>query len=375
MKAARFGSYGNLVIFHVGGGGINIGPAEALYDLFEFEIDLYLFEIREEENSQLAVRRLPKVGNINVFKVNAGISDGIKKASFYVNNYPMSSSMLRPSEISLKEFPNFDVMDDNGSRPVKNWEENTTLSHEIPVSLTSIDNLVSDGLVPYPDFLSMDIQGSEFDALKGSINSLQKSVLGVATETEFFEIYENQKLYADIAQLLKKFSFRLMELSTFQQWYPGPAAGKGFPTVAEPVFILFSVNSDVLNDNGSIRRLEDLTTDTIMKLAAISFAFGRLSYFYSLFNFLRNHRATEFSLLQERPILRRFFVAFFKIDGERENWEVNPRFLLENPNLGKWHSFLNWNLRVIDFLLGWTKVRSIVYIVDKRRGRFGDIFF
>ena len=52
------------------------------------------------------------------------------------------------------------------------------------------------------DFIKLDIQGGEPNALKGA-KSLNK-VLGLEIEIEFHKIYKNQPLFSDINTFMRK---------------------------------------------------------------------------------------------------------------------------------------------------------------------------
>lgn len=315
------------------GGGLDIGPAEALFKLKNIHINLYLFELRQLEESHFAVSKIESKSGIDVFRVPIGISNSEKSVKFNINRFPLSSSLYEPSLLSSADCPNFSGFIDGVSTPVKSWGENTTLDRQIEVSLIDLDTLIRNGVVPEPDFLSMDIQGGEFDALVGAKEALSRNVLGVVTEVEFFEIYKDQPLYHDQARILDEFSFRLVDVPGFQKWFPGPAIGTGFATVAEPIFIKFA--QEIVSANYGKRVPADLSkfsTEKIIKLSLIAFAFQRYSYFYTLLNYLNLSRHSEFTDCSHSIQLKEYFSCYQKIEKSLLKTRSNPVFLLENPH-------------------------------------------
>lgn len=62
-----------------------------------------------------------------------------------------------------------------------------------------------------PDFLSLDTQGTEYEILEGSRETL-KHVLAVCCEAEFVEIYQGQKLFGDLVSFMEDAGFQLANL-------------------------------------------------------------------------------------------------------------------------------------------------------------------
>ena len=112
-----------------------------------------------------------------------------KKATLNICKNPGVSSLLKPNYKYLKLYPQSD-------RFIIKKKEKYQSSH--------IDNLK----IKNVDFLKLDIQGAELQALKGGSNTI-KHALGLEIEVEFQEIYCGQPLYGDINKYLisKKFYF------------------------------------------------------------------------------------------------------------------------------------------------------------------------
>ena len=101
-----------------------------------------------------------------------------------------------------------------------------------------------------------------------------KDALSVISEVEFMEIYQGQDLFFAQQSFLSENGFRLVDVMNTQYWHPGPAAGLGFLTVGEALFLR--------NLEHLVSRFKDSASDVLlyklMKLAIIAYAFDRVSY-------------------------------------------------------------------------------------------------
>ncbi|MDR1366172.1 MAG: FkbM family methyltransferase [Holosporales bacterium] len=68
------------------------------------------------------------------------------------------------------------------------------------------------------DFLSLDVQGAEYDILVASKDLLKDKVLGVILEAEFVELYKNQKTFDKVHQLMTSAGFSLINIDYMGTW-------------------------------------------------------------------------------------------------------------------------------------------------------------
>ena len=78
---------------------------------------------------------------------------------------------------------------------------------------TSLDTIN----LPKTDFIKLDIQGGELNALHGSSASLKKC-FGLEIEVEFLPIYKEQPLYSDITNFLKEHDFVFIDFLRICRW-------------------------------------------------------------------------------------------------------------------------------------------------------------
>ena len=131
--------------------------------------------------------------------------------------------------------------------------------------------------IPHPDFLSMDVQGAEYDILKGANKTLNDSILGILLEAELHPIYKDQKIFGDIVKLLSEYGFMFIRFEDIQEMSPYRAPiglrGKGIQFSSDALFLK---KPDFIQsrDSLSIENKNLLLT----KLAFISIAFNQVEH-------------------------------------------------------------------------------------------------
>jgi len=116
------------------------------------------------------------------------IGDGERHRFYHCNN-PLTSSLYEPNHELLAKFQNLDL-------PV--------------MGVSDVDTVRLDDIreVADCDFLKLDIQGAELDAIN-SAQTLLRNVLVVHTEIEFIPMYKNQPLFGDVDRKLRELGFLL----------------------------------------------------------------------------------------------------------------------------------------------------------------------
>lgn len=275
-----------IVVYHIGGED-SYGPIESILQRMSKHVRLVIFDARTDTNDTQTVDHMVQDG-IPVSIVRVGISDSVGKAAFYVNKWPLSSSLFPCSPLAANEDPDY--------AHVHTWGENAELDHVIQVDTTTIDNLVAAGELPPPDVLSMDIQGAELATLHGAAKSLAEDILCVVAEVEFFEIYRGQGLFDGQMSFLADRGFRLFDLVNPQRWHPGPRIGRGFLTFSEAIS-LKCVKNIPKDDRGCVA-FEGMSNERLIRLAAIAFSFDALSYTVELLSVVRSRDSILYESLR-----------------------------------------------------------------------------
>lgn len=137
----------------------------------------------------------------NVYPYPFALSDKRGVAKFYISvetsdltKTSKSSSLLEPKEhLTLATFVLF--------------------PKEVQVFTTTIDEWAEDYGIDHIDFMWLDMQGSELQALKASPKIL-KTVKVISTEVEFREAYAGQPQFYEVKSWLESEGFTMIALTT-----------------------------------------------------------------------------------------------------------------------------------------------------------------
>ena len=158
---------------------------EPFYELLEYfpSSRIYGFEIEKEVCDKMNLESLKQ---ITYYPYALGKTNEKKK--LYITQHPMCSSLYKPNEDLNKLYYNLEV---------------TKLIKESEIDTISLDFFAEKYDVIDIDFIKIDVQGAELDIFQGATKSLQ-NVLQIVCEVEFIPLYENQPLFGDVCNLLKK---------------------------------------------------------------------------------------------------------------------------------------------------------------------------
>jgi FkbM family methyltransferase len=122
---------------------------------------------------------------------------------------------------------------------------------------------------PPPDFLSLDVQGCEYEILLGARRTLERNVCGVIAEVIFAEAYQGQKRFQDIFDLLQGLGFEFVRFLSIgnasKPVTPLGFRGTGYQGWADALF---------LRRPGSISTPPGERRETLSKLCFMAVAFG-----------------------------------------------------------------------------------------------------
>jgi len=123
------------------------------------------------------------------------LGDG-SEATFYQTRFPGCSSLYVPDPSVIDLFQTIGAGTPAGNFYVVGTER---------VQTKRLDDIEQ---CPEIDFIKIDVQGSELNIFKNSIETL-KNVSVIQTEVEFIPIYKNQPLFGDIQTFLREQGFQL----------------------------------------------------------------------------------------------------------------------------------------------------------------------
>ncbi len=316
-----------LRVFHVGGRG-GIGPAYCLLSLGE-SLSLSIFEANIQgaiegagdsswsDYDSLIANYANRYG-IKVSVLPYCLSNRVGKQEFHINVMPDCSSLLSMNP----DAKNYTRMVGDKYRII--WGQICQPTRTVEIDVTTLDELYTNRVIQMPHFLSLDVQGAEYDILEGASKALQGDLLGVVSEVEFRELYEGQKLFTDQYTLLKKHQFSLFELYKSEYWYSGPILGKGALMVAE-AFFLRDFQYFIRKDKEPALLLSNLS-----KLAIVAYCFGRSSYAFEIVEYIMNnwqHEWDQFTKQSDSRYLHSLTQFYRRIRTLQPQMEKVPTYL------------------------------------------------
>lgn len=168
--------------------GASVGPMIALYlELFE-NPHIYAFE-PQPQFVEIIKEKFSNNDKVEVFQNAVGNKN--EKLKFNVLNRPTASSFMAPTVMN-KKYHN----------------EQVDVKKVIEVEQVRLDDVIKEKEV---DFMKLDLQGYEIEALKGA-ERLIKNIKVITTEIEFIEEYKGQPLFGDIDVYLRSKGFYLYNL-------------------------------------------------------------------------------------------------------------------------------------------------------------------
>lgn len=170
-------------------GGANEGQfARAAAETYP-EAQVLSFEPLPDLAAQVR-QHLADCPQVQVHATALGSHDGT--LTFYRNAYSLASSALPLEDGSENVFPHLRQL-----QPV-----------EVPVA--RLDTLLRDEPLPSPVLLKLDLQGFELEALKGAVETLQRTDY-VLLEASFEQVYQGEPLFDELYAFLRQAGFRFLQ--------------------------------------------------------------------------------------------------------------------------------------------------------------------
>lgn len=165
------------------------------------EADIHAFEPIPECCERARARF---AGDAHFHLHNLALGDRKTRARFGVTADTGGSSLLPPSEVSRRHFPEAQVV------------------REIDVPVERLDDVIDGVEVPKPYLLKADVQGYEYEVLIGGRRTLAQARV-VVLEASFERFYEGQALFEDILALVRENGFLVVDLFNVMH---DPATGR-----------------------------------------------------------------------------------------------------------------------------------------------------
>jgi len=150
-------------------------------NLSHSEISIMLVEPDPEE--AILLEDFYKRKNFEAKVFQTALWSGTETLVLNITSSPACSSVFNPNISLLNMFPESDRF---------------SISKKIDIKTDTIDNLYLSDKIQQIDFLKIDVQGAEFEILKGGKSFLKKNLIGIEIEVEFLEMYVGQPLFSEI---------------------------------------------------------------------------------------------------------------------------------------------------------------------------------
>ena len=115
-------------------------------------------------------------------------------ATLYRFNTPTNDS-LRPANQKMVDRYNVKTLTPIGTLPLQ-----TTTLDEVIWQRRSQENF-------WGEFIKIDTQSTEYEVLQGSIRTLNDRTIALFIEVEFMQMYQDQRLFADVEIFLRQYGF------------------------------------------------------------------------------------------------------------------------------------------------------------------------
>ena len=161
------------------------------------------FEPREGDEVRKAGRDL-------TFSIGLGPSAGTEELN--VTALPNMSSTLRPNSLLLASY---------AKKPA-----HTRIVDRRTIRVDSLDAIARTKDLRV-DALKVDTQGSELGILQGARECLRQSVILAEVEVSFFQRYEGQAVFRDVAGFMEEHGFDLIDLYRLKRYRRANSAGIG----------------------------------------------------------------------------------------------------------------------------------------------------
>lgn len=212
---------GAIEVFDVGGMPEGVPRYAPLLD--QDLANVTAFEPQVEEARQLEATQ----GRTRCLPIALG--DG-RQHTLHITRYPGCSSLYEPDPVVIDSFFGIGAADRGG---------NFHVDRTIRLGTRQLDAIPN---LPEPDWIKLDIQGGELQALAHGTRCLSHAVV-VEVEVEFVPLYRGQPLFGDVQRFMAQHGFWLHRLENLQGrcYRPfavdDPAAGLSQPLWCDAVFV------------------------------------------------------------------------------------------------------------------------------------------
>ncbi len=160
--------------------------------------DVYAFEVDEANFTGLEtnLKENPQLDNVKIF--NVGIADRKRIVKLRCSNEEIGG---HHKTLELEIFNSIEGI--------------VSYKYVKDIEVDSLDNIIEEKNLPFPDYLKVDIDGSEYSFLLGSPKVLEKC------KSMVIELCPRTDFYHECVEILKSYGFILTETYNIPGWEDG----------------------------------------------------------------------------------------------------------------------------------------------------------
>jgi FkbM family methyltransferase len=166
----------------------DVGACLGYFSLYAAQKKLEVFSFEVDPQNYFALSNNTKKNNFEGRIFNVGISDGSQTEQYLFCGQPWFGGHHKTLE--TKNFVGHPDIQNKNYKKIK-------------VKVKDLDSFIIDNNLPYPNHIKVDVDGSEYDFIKGASVTLQKS------KTIMIELYKNSDKYEEIINTLKFYGFEI----------------------------------------------------------------------------------------------------------------------------------------------------------------------
>lgn len=202
-----------MINYHHLGGRSGTYPLLLKDTIFCKDVNLTLYEADRECIEQIKAKENNAFGKVNVIPYCVSSKRGI--GDLYINYHPTTNSIYKFNE----NFKDYCGLFDHIFGEYRLGDACKKVKTE-SIEFYSFRDILENECTCPVDFLSLDIQGAEYDVLHGARDIIKEHCLGIVLEVSFAEIYKKQKKFFSIHNLLESMNFELIEVGQFSRFSP-----------------------------------------------------------------------------------------------------------------------------------------------------------
>ncbi|ATN67709.1 FkbM family methyltransferase [Coxiella burnetii] len=202
-----------MITYHHIGGRNGTYPLPLADSILLRDFHLALYDADENCFEQMKKVEQEGWGKVSVYPYCIGKKTG--RALFNLNFHPTTNSLYPFNE----EYATYGFVRDFRYGEYI-FGEACKHIESIELNLLSLEEALKRSQNVGLDFLSLDVQGAEYDILEGAKDFLAKNCIGIQLEVEFVKLYQDQKTFFDIHSLLESMGFELIDLGSFGRCAP-----------------------------------------------------------------------------------------------------------------------------------------------------------